>query len=26
VKYPAKDPLQFHHLDWNPIITLFRMS
>ena len=26
VKYPAKDPLQFHRVDWNPIITLFRMS
>ena len=26
VKYPAKDPLQFHHVDWNPIVTLFKMS
>ncbi|HEY7696749.1 MAG TPA: hypothetical protein VH797_11685 [Nitrososphaeraceae archaeon] len=26
VKYPAKDPLQFQHVDWNPIITLYRMS
>ena len=23
VKYPAKDPLQFHHMDWIPVITLF---
>lgn len=22
VKYPLKDPLSFHHLDWNPLITL----
>jgi hypothetical protein len=26
VKYPAKDPLLFHHVDWNPIVTLFKMS
>lgn len=26
VKYPAKDPLQFHHVNWDPIITLFKMS
>jgi hypothetical protein len=26
VKYPAKDPLQFQHVDWNPIITLYKMS
>jgi hypothetical protein len=26
VKYPAKDPLQFHQVDWNPIITLYKMS
>jgi hypothetical protein len=26
VKYPAKDPLQFHHVDWNPVITLYKMS
>ena len=25
VKYPAKDPLQFHYVDWNPIITLYKM-
>jgi hypothetical protein len=23
VKYPAKDPLQFHHIDWSPLIILF---
>ena len=22
VKYPAKDPLQFYHVDWKPIINL----
>jgi hypothetical protein len=26
VKYPAKDPLQFQHVDWNPIIDLYKMS
>lgn len=26
VKYPAKDPLQFYHVDWNPVITLYKMS
>ena len=26
VKYPAKDPVQFQHVDWNPIITLYKTS
>jgi hypothetical protein len=26
VKYPAKDPLQFYHMDWTPVITLFENS
>lgn len=26
VKYPAKDPIEFQHVDWNPIINLFKTS
>jgi hypothetical protein len=26
VKYPAKDPVQFQHVDWNPVIALYKMS
>ena len=25
VKYPAKDPVQFQHVDWNPVIALYKM-
>jgi hypothetical protein len=24
VKYPAKDPIEFQHLDWNPLIKLIK--
>ena len=24
VKYPAKDPIEFHHVDWYPIINLIK--
>jgi hypothetical protein len=26
VKYPAKDPIEFHHVDWNPVINLIKPS
>ncbi|HYZ49623.1 MAG TPA: hypothetical protein VE593_01950, partial [Nitrososphaeraceae archaeon] len=26
VKYPAKDPIEFHHVDWNPVINLIKAS
>ncbi|MFL6310245.1 MAG: hypothetical protein ACJ70Z_00040 [Nitrososphaera sp.] len=26
VKYPAKDPLEFHRMDWRPIINLIKTS
>jgi hypothetical protein len=26
VKYPAKDPIEFQHVDWNPLINLFKTS
>lgn len=26
VKYPAKDPLEFQRMDWNPLISLVRSS
>jgi hypothetical protein len=26
VKYPAKDPLEFQRMDWNPLINLVRTS
>jgi hypothetical protein len=26
VKYPAKDPLGFHKMDWTPLINLVRAS
>jgi hypothetical protein len=24
VKYPAKDPIEFQHVDWNPVINLIK--
>lgn len=24
VKYPAKDPLQFHRMDWSPLVNLVK--
>lgn len=26
VKYPAKDPLEFQHMDWSPLINLVKTS
>jgi hypothetical protein len=26
VKYPTKDPIEFQHLDWNPVISIIRAS
>jgi hypothetical protein len=26
VKYPAKDPIEFHHIDWKPLINLIKTS
>jgi len=26
VKYPAKDPLEFQHMDWSPLISLVKTS
>ncbi|HZC88499.1 MAG TPA: hypothetical protein VE199_02685 [Nitrososphaera sp.] len=26
VKYPAKDPLEFHRMDWSPLINLVKTS
>ena len=26
VKYPAKDPIEFHRIDWNPLINLIKIS
>jgi hypothetical protein len=26
VKYPAKDPLEFQHMDWSPLINLIKTS
>jgi hypothetical protein len=26
VKYPAKDPVEFQRVDWNPLINLFKTS
>ncbi|HYY66038.1 MAG TPA: hypothetical protein VE622_02805, partial [Nitrososphaeraceae archaeon] len=26
VKYPAKDPVEFQHIDWAPFINLFKTS
>jgi len=26
VKYPAKDPIEFQHIDWDPVISIFRTS
>jgi len=26
VKYPAKDPLGFHRMDWNPLISLVKTA
>ena len=24
VKYPLKDPIEFQHVDWNPLIQIFK--
>lgn len=26
VKYPTKDPIEFQHLDWNPVISIIKAS
>ena len=26
VKYPAKDPIEFHRIDWNPLINFIKTS
>jgi hypothetical protein len=26
VKYPAKDPIEFQRVDWNPLITFLKLQ